>query len=147
MQLNNLIPRTKNKKTMIVGRGGKRGKTSGRGGKGQTARAGNKRRPEVRDFIKRIPKLRGRGKQGLRSIQDKRFVINLDVIEEIYKAGDVVSPATLLEKKAITTFNGKLPVVKILGTGEITKKVSFEGVRISTEAKAKAEKVGGSIKA
>jgi ribosomal protein L15 len=71
MQLNNLIPKTKNKKTMIVGRGGKRGKTSGRGGKGQTARAGNKRRPEIRDFIKRIPKLRGRGKQGLRSIQNK----------------------------------------------------------------------------
>ncbi|MDO8430488.1 MAG: 50S ribosomal protein L15, partial [Candidatus Taylorbacteria bacterium] len=40
MQFHNLIPKTKNKKAMLVGRGGKRGKTSGRGGKGQTARAG-----------------------------------------------------------------------------------------------------------
>jgi len=42
-----------------VGRGGKHAKTSGRGGKGQTARAGNKRRPELRDIIKKLPKLRG----------------------------------------------------------------------------------------
>ena len=39
MQLNSLAPKTKNKKPAPVGRGGKRGKTSGRGGKGQTARA------------------------------------------------------------------------------------------------------------
>lgn len=43
----------------MVGRGGKHAKTSGRGGKGQTARAGNKRRPELRDIIKKLPKLRG----------------------------------------------------------------------------------------
>ena len=43
----------------MVGRGGKHAKTSGRGGKGQTARAGNKRRPELRDVIKRLPKNRG----------------------------------------------------------------------------------------
>jgi len=42
-----------------VGRGGKHAKTSGRGGKGQTARAGNKRRPELRDIIKKLPKNRG----------------------------------------------------------------------------------------
>src|SRR4051812_6762236 len=101
MQINTLKPRTKNKKTMIVGRGGKRGKTSGRGGKGQTARAGNKRRPEVRDFIKRVPKLRGRGKNSNKSIQDKSFVINIDAIAEIFNTGDVVSPKTLLEKKAV----------------------------------------------
>lgn len=146
MQLNNLIPKTPRKKTMIVGRGGKRGKTSGRGGKGQTARAGNKRRPEVRDFIKRIPKLRGRGKNALTSISNKPFVINLAVIEEIYKAGDVVSPKTLNEKKAVSTFNGKLPVVKILGEGEVSKKLSFEGLKISDSAKAKIEKAGGVIK-
>lgn len=43
----------------MVGRGGKHAKTSGRGGKGQTARAGNKRRPELRDIIKKLPKQRG----------------------------------------------------------------------------------------
>ena len=43
----------------MVGRGGKHAKTSGRGGKGQTARAGNKRRPALRDIIKKLPKNRG----------------------------------------------------------------------------------------
>ena len=90
MQLNNLIPKTKNKKTMIVGRGGKRGKTAGRGGKGQTARAGHKKRPELRDFIKRIPKLRGRGVNGLRTIETKPVSVNLKDIELAFKAGDIV---------------------------------------------------------
>lgn len=132
---------------MIVGRGGKRGKTSGRGGKGQTARAGNKRRPEVRDFIKRVPKLRGRGKNSNKSIQDKHFVINLDAIQEIFNTGDVVSMKTLAEKKAIVTFQGKFPSVKILGNGELTKKISIEGLKISKEAQAKVEKAGGTVKA
>ena len=43
----------------MIGRGGKHAKTSGRGGKGQTARAGNKRRPALRDIIKKLPKNRG----------------------------------------------------------------------------------------
>lgn len=59
MQIHNLQRTHKNKKDRIVGRGGKHAKTSGRGGKGQTARAGNKRRPELRDIIKKLPKLRG----------------------------------------------------------------------------------------
>ena len=59
MQIHNLKRTHKNKKDRIVGRGGKHAKTSGRGGKGQTARAGNKRRPEFRDIIKKLPKLRG----------------------------------------------------------------------------------------
>jgi len=59
MQLHNLKRKNKNKKDRLVGRGGKHAKTSGRGGKGQTARAGNKRRPELRDIIKKLPKNRG----------------------------------------------------------------------------------------
>ena len=59
MQIHNLKRTHKNKKDRMVGRGGKHAKTSGRGGKGQTARAGNKRRPELRDIIKRLPKNRG----------------------------------------------------------------------------------------
>ena len=59
MQIHNLKRQHKNKKDRIVGRGGKHAKTSGRGGKGQTARAGNKRRPELRDIIKKLPKNRG----------------------------------------------------------------------------------------
>jgi len=59
MQIHEVIRTHKNKKDRIVGRGGKHAKTSGRGGKGQTARAGNKRRPELRDIIKKLPKNRG----------------------------------------------------------------------------------------
>ena len=59
MQIHNLKRKNKNKKDRLIGRGGKHAKTAGRGGKGQTARAGNKRRPELRDIIKKLPKLRG----------------------------------------------------------------------------------------
>ncbi len=59
MQIHNLKRTHKNKGDRQVGRGGRRGKTAGRGGKGQTARSGNKRRPELRDIIKRLPKNRG----------------------------------------------------------------------------------------
>lgn len=71
MQFHNLIAKTKRKYPKQVGRGGTRGKTSGRGTKGQNARAGHKKRPEMREVIKRIPKLRGRGKSSLKSFQTK----------------------------------------------------------------------------
>ena len=74
MQIHNLKRIHKNKKDRIVGRGGRRGKTAGRGGKGQTARAGNKRRPELRDIIKKLPKNRG---YQFKSIQ-KVFAITSD---------------------------------------------------------------------
>lgn len=74
MQIHNLKRTHKNKKDRLVGRGGKHAKTSGRGGKGQTARAGNKRRPELRDIIKKLPKLRG---YQFNSIQ-KVFVLSKD---------------------------------------------------------------------
>jgi large subunit ribosomal protein L15 len=71
MQFHKLKRKTPNKKAKQVGRGGTRGKTSGRGTKGQNARAGHKKRPETRDIIKRFPKLRGRGVNSLKSIQTK----------------------------------------------------------------------------
>ena|SRR3989338_9419313 len=74
MQINNLKRQHKNKKDRTVGRGGKHAKTSGRGGKGQTARAGNKRRPELRDIIKKLPKNRG---YSFKSI-DRPLVIRKD---------------------------------------------------------------------
>ncbi|HEY4503126.1 MAG TPA: hypothetical protein VJC14_01705 [Candidatus Paceibacterota bacterium] len=74
MQINNLKRVHKNKKDRIVGRGGKHAKTSGRGGKGQTARAGNKRRPELRDIIKKLPKNRG---YQFKSIE-KAFILKAD---------------------------------------------------------------------
>ncbi len=146
MQLNNIKPKTKNKKTMIVGRGGKRGKTSGRGGKGQTARAGNKRRPELRDFIKRIPKLRGRGISPHKTIQTKPDTVNVGDIDAVFANGDIVSPKTLMEKYAIATLEGRIPNVKILSDGEITKKITVENCTVSAKAKEKIEKAGGSVK-
>ncbi len=71
MQFHNLQAKTKRKRSRQVGRGGTRGKTSGRGTKGQNARAGRKKRPELRDIIKRVPKLRGRGKSSFKSFQTK----------------------------------------------------------------------------
>ena len=130
---------------MIVGRGGKRGKTSGRGGKGQTARAGNKKRPELRDFIKRIPKLRGRGKNSNKTIETKPTIVNLEAIEKSFETGEIVSEKTLLSKGVITTFEGRIPHVKILGDGELTKKLSFQGCKVSASARVKIEKAGGTI--
>ena len=57
--LNKIARSTLQTDSKRFGRGGKRGKTSGRGCKGQTARAGANMRPEMRDIIKRLPKLRG----------------------------------------------------------------------------------------
>lgn len=65
-----------NKVARQVGRGGTRGKQSGRGGKGQTARAGNKRRPEMRDIIKKLPKLRG---YRFKSI-DRPFIVSKEKV-------------------------------------------------------------------
>lgn len=147
MQLHNLQRKTKNKKSRMIGRGSKRGKTSGRGGKGQTARAGHNTRPEIRDFIKRLPKLRGRGVAGLRTIQQAPVVIDVADIEKAFVTGAEITPKVLVEKGVINSYKGGYPIVKILSDGEITKKVSVSGCLVSAGAKAKIEKAGGSVKA
>jgi large subunit ribosomal protein L15 len=132
-----------------VGRGGKRGKTSGRGGKGQTARAGNKRRPEWRDIIKKIPKRRGYGKNRGRTVVPyvRTVAVNFERLSKHFKDGDIVSTRTLAKKKLVRLVSGKMPPVKILGKGVLDKKLSFEGVTISDTAKAAIEKAGGLVKA
>jgi large subunit ribosomal protein L15 len=132
-------------KRMTVGRGGKRGKTSGRGGKGQSARAGNKRRPEWRDIIKKLPKLRGRGVSQNKPVSDYMTVVNVGRIEEAFSAGDMVTPATLIEKGVVYTQSGRIPAIKILGDGEITKAVKISGCFISGSAKEKIEKAKGEV--
>lgn len=147
MQLHQLQPATKRKDAKRIGRGGKRGKTSGKGGKGQTARAGGRPRPEMRDIIKRLPKLRGHGKNRARTVNAERDlpeVVNLRVIEAAFTAGDTVSPQTLVAKGILSEKKGKTPKVKILGTGELTKKLTFSGCVYSASVKAKIEAVGGS---
>ena len=145
MQFNTLKRNHPNKKRRIVGRGGKHAKTSGRGTKGQNARAGHKKRPEIRDFIKRLPKLRGRGKNINTSIETKPFVINLGYLSKLFKAGEVVSPKTLFEKKVLATVSGLLPKVKILASGVLDKKLSFEGCQVSQSAKLAIEGAGGNV--
>ena len=143
MKIHNLKRVTKNRKTAIVGRGGKRGKTSGRGGKGQTARAGHKVRPEWRDIIKKMPKLRGYAFKGF---QGKFVVVNVGQLESVFATGSSVTPAILVNKGVLETRLGKNPKVKILALGDISKKFNISGCSVSAEAKSKIEKAGGSVK-
>ncbi len=143
MQINNLKRAHENTKKISVGRGGKRGKTSGRGMKGQNARAGRKKRPEMRDFIKRLPKLRG---YAFNMIGKKPVPVSLGDIEKAFKAGEVVNLASLTAKGLLTKTEGKERTVKILSGGEVTKKLTIEACLVSAGAKAKIEKAGGSIK-
>lgn len=143
MQINNLKRVHSNTKSVSVGRGGKRGKTSGRGMKGQNSRAGRKKRPEMRDFIKRLPKLRG---YAFNMIGKKPVALNVGVLDKAFKAGETVTIATLIEKGILGNSEGKERTVKILAGGEITKKLTIEAVSVSNGAKEKIEKAGGSIK-
>lgn len=148
MQLHELAPTTPRKTAKRIGRGGKRGKTSGRGGKGQTARAGNSTRPEMRDFIKKLPKLRGHGKNRARTVNSERVLavpVNVSAIEAHFEAGAVVSPNTLIKAGVISSVRKKNPIVKILGTGNLTKKVTVEGCLVSASAQEKIEKAGGKV--
>lgn len=116
------------KKKKRVARGGKRGTTAGRGTKGQKSRSGHRIRPAERDLLIRIPKLRGYKNKPLGT---KPRAVNV---------GD-------LDKMTETSFNRKnLGNVKILGEGDLKKKVTIEGLPVSKSAKAKIEKAGGTIK-
>lgn len=145
MQLNNLKRTHKWKQSTSVGRGGKRGKTSGRGTKGQKARAGRKLRPEIRDVIMRLPKLRGRGTNSFVSRFSKPIAIKLDLINQFFKEGDVVNLDALV-KVGLIRENVRKFGAKIVGGGKIEKKVNLVGVSTTTSVKEMIEKLGGSIK-
>ena len=143
MQINNLKRQHKNKKDRIVGRGGKHAKTSGRGGKGQTARAGNKRRPELRDIIKKLPKNRG---YQFKSFQIKPVGISLDRIAKAYPKGGAVNSTSLLELKVIKKKKGWFPEVKILNNKDnFVVKIQVSKCLVSDSAKEKIIKAGGEI--
>ena len=145
MQLHQVQRATLRKFPKLVGRGSKRGKTSGRGTKGQNARAGRKKYPEIRDMIKRIPKMRGRGKNSNLTIETKPTAITLEMIEKAFTAGDAVNPKTLIEKKVLETLAGKTPKVKLLATGTLTRKLTISGCQFSAGVKIAVEKAGGTI--
>lgn len=142
------LKRTTKRPAPRVGRGGTRGKTSGKGMKGQKSRAGGSPRPELRDIIKKVPKKRGYGKNRARTINDGKATVlpvSLSKIDAAFGAGETVSPKTLTERGVITARGGKTPKVKILANGEIKTKVSVEGCVTSNAAKEAIEKAGGSI--
>lgn len=148
MQLHELQPLHKRKTAKRVGRGGKRGKTSGKGHKGQKARAGNSTRPEMREIIKKLPKLRGHGVNRAQTVnaERKQYVpVNLTAIEAAFENGADVTPATLVAAGVVAKKSKKAPLVKILGTGELTKKVSVSNCAVSASAKTKIESAGGSV--
>ena len=143
MQLNSIKSSTTKKSRKRIARGGKRGKTSGRGTKGQKSRAGRRIRPAERDLIKKLPKLRG---YRFKSIKDKHAVVSVSDIERAFQSGDVVNPASLAEHQLIEKKGKSFPMVKVLSDGSITKKVTVEGCAVSAAAREKIEKAGGVIK-
>jgi large subunit ribosomal protein L15 len=148
MQLHELKPTASRKDAKRIGRGGKRGKTSGRGGKGQTARAGSSMRPEMRDVIKKLPKLRGFGKNRARTVNSGKKVavaVNVSALEAAFDNGATVNPKALVAAKVVSSKNKTTPRIKILGGGELSKKLTIAGCEVSQSAKAKIEKAGGSI--
>ncbi|KKR88872.1 MAG: 50S ribosomal protein L15 [Candidatus Wolfebacteria bacterium GW2011_GWA2_42_10] len=138
MQLHQLKPLHKNRNKKRVGRGGKRGTTSGRGTKGQKSRSGHRIRPAERDLIQRLPKLRGFKNKPLES---KPAVVNVGDLEKKIK-GDIISKESLLEAGFIRKSDKR---VKILGKGEVNKSFRVEKLGISESAKKKIEAAGGKI--
>lgn len=145
MQLHTLSRKIKNKKEKRVGRGGKRGTYSGKGLKGQKARAGHKMRPELRDIIKRLPKMRGRGKNSLLTIGPKPAAVNLDVLEASFVDGAIVNPVELVNRKLVRPVSGRPPAVKILARGNLSKKLSIVSCLVSAEAMKKIKAAGGTV--
>lgn len=148
MQLHELKPTSPRKGAKRIGRGGKRGKTSGRGHKGQKARAGNSTRPEMREIIKKLPKLRGHGINRAATVNADKVlptVINVSALETVFQNGDTVNPGTLVAAGAVATRRKKAPAVKILGSGDLTKKLTVTGCAVSKTAQEKIEKAGGSV--
>lgn len=142
MQIHQVVPKTKNRQSKYIGRGGKRGTYSGRGIKGQKARAGRKMRPEIRDMIKKLPKKRG---YRFKSFKRDSAIVNLDDLNKKLADNSEITPRILVENGLVETLGGKIPSVKILGKGETDKKFSVSGCLLSKSAEEKIEKAGGKI--
>lgn len=143
MLISGIKPNKNQKSRRRSGRGGTKGNYSGKGMKGQKSRAGRKMMPIIREIIKRYPKLKGYRSKVLYA---KYPVLNLDVLEAKFKDGDTVNFKILAEKGLTRRIKGKEARVKILGGGDLKKKLNFEGCLISKSAKEKIEKAGGTIK-
>jgi len=137
MQLHQL--KTKNiKDKKRVGRGGKRGTTSGRGQKGQKSRAGHRIRPASRDFLLRLPKLRGFKNK---PTSPKFVPVNLNTLEK--KINENVIDRQILIKYNIIKSSEKNII--ILGSGDLKRAFEIKGLKVSQSARKKIEEAGGKI--
>jgi large subunit ribosomal protein L15 len=132
----------KNKKRLRIGRGigSGRGKTSGKGHKGQKAMAGWQAKSIFSGggtpLIRRIPK---------RGFNNKAFAVkvvavNVGDLEELFQGGEEVTQDALRDKNVA---KGRYDELKVLGDGELTKKLTVSAHRFSATAKEKIEKAGG----
>ncbi|MFA5173041.1 MAG: uL15 family ribosomal protein [Candidatus Paceibacterota bacterium] len=121
-----------------LGRGGKRGTYSGRGQKGQKARAGHRIIPAERELIQRLPKFRGYKN---RNVSRERLVLNVGDLDKLKEAK--INPEFFRKAKFLNKgFRGD---IKILGNGEIKSKVEIKDIFVSKSARVKIEKAGGKI--
>ena len=142
LSLSNL-KKIKKRKSKRLGRGfgsGKGGHTVGRGTKGQKARGKVPAKFEGGQLplIKRLPH-----KRGFKNPRSKQpFALNISFFER-FKSGSEISPKTLVKEGFLERF--PKDGIKILGTGDLTKKLEFKGFLFSKSAKKKIEKVGGKV--
>lgn len=130
-------------RTKRLGRGNAsgHGTYSTRGQKGQKARTGGSsglKRKGFRHILLSIPK-----KRGFNSIYSKSGTVNLGQLDKSYKDGETVNMESILTKKLIA--NKPKGRIKVLGTGELTKKLIFQACDFSASAKEKVVKAGGTI--
>ena len=142
MKLNNMHPAygsTHSKKR--VGRGGKYSKTAGKGEKGQNARSGGGVRPGFEGG--QLPLFRRLSKRGFSNARFKTVfaVVNVSDLNR-FDENTVVTPELLLETGLITK---RLDGIKILGDGELTKKLTVKANKFTKSAKEKIENIGGKI--
>lgn len=145
MRLHNLSPRPGAKhrrKRLGCGESSGHGKTSGKGHKGQKARSGGSIRPGFEGG--QMPLMRRLPKRGFNNTAFKTVfgTVNLDTLETHFEEGAAVNETSLRERGLI---RGRLHGVKILGRGEITKKLTIEAHQCSAAAREKIEKAGGTV--
>jgi large subunit ribosomal protein L15 len=136
------IKTNKDRKRVGRGPGSGHGKTSGRGHKGAGSRAGNSRRLSHEGG--QVPLARRIAKRGF---NNKYFatmvaIVNLEALEAEFADGGIVDPATL---QATRLVQGRHDVIKILGDGQLTKKLTVKAHRFSKSAEEKIVAAGGTI--
>lgn len=141
MKLNELETLKKDRKRRGRGPGSGNGKTSGKGQKGQNARSGGGVRPGFEGG--QLPLYRRLSKRGFNNYNFRTVYATVNVSDlEVFEEGTVVTKELLIEKGLVKK---ELDGIKVLGNGELTKKLTVKANKFSSSAKAKIENVGGTI--